>query len=193
MFDLIRAYQLDIMLGLSAACLCFALLLFITRFLERRRKLIMIFMEFVATFLLFSDRLAYIYSGDTSAMGYIMVRVSNFLVFLLTPAVVFGFNLYVGYLLETDAKIKKIPKRLLFVSILALVEMVLVAISQVTGLFYYFDENNVYHRGPGFIICYMIPVLAPLIQYTVIKEYKKNFSKLVYASLVIYIFIPILN
>lgn len=192
MYKFLTTYQLDIMLGLSSACLCFTLLLAISRFFERRRRFIMIFMEFVATFLLFFDRLAYIYSGDLTYKGYIMVRVSNFFVFFLTPAVVLGFNMYVGYLLTKDEDVKKIPKRLGFVSISCLVEMVLVVANLITGLFYYFDELNVYHRGSGFALCYIIPIIAPLVQYSVIKENRERFSTLIYISMMLYIFLPII-
>ncbi|MCR5791698.1 MAG: HD domain-containing protein [Lachnospiraceae bacterium] len=191
MFDLIRTYQLDIMLALSAACMTFGLLLFVTRFLEKRRKRILIFMEFVATFLLFFDRLAYIYSGDTSQTGYILVRVSNFFVYTLTAGIIFGFNMFLSDLLWVEGKVKRLPKRLILVGVSALVEIGLVIISQFTGLYYYFDEMNHYHRGHGFLFSYFIPVLGPLIQYTVIRQYKKSFSRLIYTSLVLYIFVPI--
>ena len=192
MFDFIRTYQLDIMLVLSGASLCLAFLLFITRFLEKRRKYILIYMEFVATFLLLFDRMAYLYAGGVGPKAYVMVRVSNFFVFLLTPCVVFGFNQFVIDLLMKECRVKKIPKRLLLVSIATLVEISLVAVSQMSGLFYYIDEQNYYHRGPGFMLCYIIPVGGPLVQYTVIRKYKEQLSKWIYAALLTYIFVPIL-
>ena len=93
MFDLIRTYQLDIMLVLCGACAILTVLLLFTRFLSNTRKRILIFMELIALFLLWFDRLAYIYAGDLSLQGYIWVRVSNFMVFLLTSTVVLGFSL----------------------------------------------------------------------------------------------------
>ncbi|MBE5859742.1 MAG: HD domain-containing protein [Butyrivibrio sp.] len=192
MFDFIRTYQLDIMLGLSAACISFAILLFFTQFLGKRRKIILICMEFIATLLLFSDRMAYLYSGDTSRKAYIMVRVSNFLVFLLTSAIVFTFDVYLIDLVTDGGKTTYVPYRLYFVAAAAIVGMLLVVLSQFTGTFYYFDENNVYHRGPGFLISYLIPIIGPFVQYSVIRENKKKFSKLTYISLVLYIFVPII-
>nr|MCR5754086.1 HD domain-containing protein [Acetatifactor sp.] len=191
MFYFIKTYQLDIMLALSAACATFALLLFFTKSITRRRRWILIFMEVVATALLFFDRMAYLYSGDMSHTGYIMVRLSNLLVFILTSAIVFGFNLYLVDLLAVEGNVTAIPKRLMFVGIAALLAMLLVVIAHYTGLYYYFDEQNVYHRGPGFLISYFIPVVGPLIQYTVIKQYRGAFSRLIYISLVLYIFVPI--
>ena len=192
MFEFIRIHQLNIMLALSSACLTFGLLLFVTRFLDKRKKAILIGMEFAATFLLYSDRLAYIYAGDMSTKGYVMVRVSNFLVFFLTAAVVLIFDQYlIDLILRIAQTSETVPVRLKVVAYAAVFEMVMVIISQFTGLYYYFDENNVYHRGPGFLICYIIPILSPLIQYTAVRRYLRNIGKYIYTSLLLYIFVPI--
>ena len=95
MFEIIRAHQLNLMLMLCGACGILILLLFNTRFLSKRKKQIMILMEAIAFLLLWFDRLAYIYAGDSSETGYVMVRLSNFIVFFLTPTVVFAFGLYI--------------------------------------------------------------------------------------------------
>ena len=190
-FAFIREHQLNIMLVLCAICATMAFLLLITRFLASKRKWILIFMELIAAFLLGFDRLAYIYKGDMTSIGYIMVRVSNFMVFFLTSAVVLGFNLYLMDLLVNEGKMNRIPKRLKAVNIGASVGMALVIVSQFTGLYYWIDEQNEYHRGSGFLICYIVPVVFPIIQYTVIHQYKKAFSRLIYISLVLYIFVPI--
>ena len=71
-----------------------AILLLITKFLDEKRKWSLFLMELVAFFLLWFDRHAYIYAGDTSPKGYIMVRISNCLVYVLTSGVVFSFNIY---------------------------------------------------------------------------------------------------
>jgi hypothetical protein len=145
----------------------------------------------MACFLLWFDRLAYIYAGDSGQTAFVMVRVSNFLVFFLTSAIVFGFNLYLIDLLTNEGKLSVPPKRLIFVGAMSVAGMLLAVVAAFTDLYYYFDETNLYHRGPGFLIAYIIPVLGPIIQYTVIREYRKKFSKLIYISLVLYIFVPI--
>ena len=169
MFDFIRTYQLDIMLALFAACISFAILLLFTQFLERSRKIILIFMELIAAFLLFFDRMAYVYSGDVSRTGFIMVRVSNFCVFFLTSGIVFAFNLYLINLIREGKKNTSVPIILNIVSAGAVFGMLLSIISQFTNLYYYFDEHNKYHRGRGFLIAYLIPVICPIIQYIVIS------------------------
>ena len=104
-------------------------------------------MELSAAFLLVFDRAAYIYRGDSSQTGFIMVRLSNFMLFFLTPALVLTFNLYLTDIMLNEAKLKMIPKRLNVVSLCSVFSMALVVLSHFTGLYYYFDENNIYCRG----------------------------------------------
>lgn len=191
MYDFIRENQLNIMLLLCGACGILTFLLIITRFLTMIRKWILIQMELVAFFLLWFDRLAYIYSGDVSSKGYVMVRLSNFMVFFLTPAIVLGFNMFIWNYLSEEGGMDKHPRRLLVTGYASGAAMLLAVISALTELYYYFDESNVYHRGPGFLIAYIIPIVCPLIQWSVVLQYKKKFSKLIFISMLLYIFVPI--
>ena len=191
MFEFIRAHQLNIMLLICGACGILTLLLINTRFLSKSRKNILILMELIAFFLLWFDRFAYMYAGDLSHKGYIMVRLSNFLVFFLTSGIVFGFDLYLIDWMTHEGNMPSPPRRLKAVKAMSAFGMLLAVIAAFTNLYYYFDDTNRYHRGPGFIIAYIIPVLCPLIQYTVIRQHRKIFSKLIYASLLLYIFVPI--
>ncbi len=191
MFDFIREYQLDIMTGLISVCIAITLLLIITRFLPIRRRLRLILMEVVAAGLLFFDRMAYIYSGDTSQTGFIMVRLSNFMVFFLTSGIVFAYNLYVMGLFESYVRIDKTPLRMKIVAVMSVVGMLMSIISQFTDLYYYFDEANKYHRGQGFIISYIIPIICPIVTYTAVFKYRKYFSRFILIALTAYVVLPI--
>ena len=191
MFDLIRTYQLDIMLFLCGTCGIMTVLLALTRFLPRGRKAIMIQMELVAFFLLFFDRLAYIYAGDPGQTGFIMVRVSNFAVFFLTSYVVLSFDIFLIDWLQNEGGMNGVLKRLRVVAYASVGGMILAVIAAFSNLYYYFDETNKYHRGQFFLISYIIPVICPIICLTVVLQYRKKFSKLVYASLLLYILLPL--
>ncbi len=192
MFGFIREHQMNIMLALCAICALMGVMLGFTRFLPKKRKWILIGMEVMATLLLGFDRAAYTYSGDVSRLGFVMVRLSNFMVFFLTSAIVLNFNLYLMDLIASSGEKSDSIKRLTFVNVGAVLGMLLVIFSQFTGLLYSFDAQNHYQRGPGFLLNYIIPVICPIIQFTVICKYKKCFSRLIYVSLVLYIFVPII-
>ncbi|MBE5908199.1 MAG: HD domain-containing protein [Lachnospiraceae bacterium] len=191
MYEFIKIHQLDIMLGLSAACLTIAALLLLTKFLSKRRKWILIFMELTATFLLYCDREAYVFRGGTGQYAHLLVQWSNTLVFFLTSQVVLAFNLYLMDLVQVEGESERIPSRLKFSTVASVMGMLLSILSHYTGLYFYIDANNIYHRGSGFLIAYIIPILCPLIQFTVIVEYRKAFSKWIFMALTMYIFVPI--
>lgn len=191
MFDLIRNHQMNIMLMLTAVCTVMAFMLLITRFLPRRRKWILIVLELIAAGLIGFDRLTYIYNGDTTRFGYVMARISNFLVFSFTAGIVLCFNYYLEDILAS-LKIKIIFKRLLFVKIATIVEILLVVLNLFTGMYYSFTDENVYFRGPLFLVCYIVPVVCPIIQFSVILKYRKSFSRFIYYAMFIYIFVPII-
>ena len=193
MFEFIKNHQMNIMLCFCAVCATMTVMLFLTKFLSKKRKWILISLEIVATFLLFFDRLAYIYAGNVSSSSYLMVRVSNFMVFILTCAIVFCFNFYLIDLIENEGKVKIKPRRLIVTGFISAIGMLGVIISAFTDFYYYFDSQNNYHRGPGFLLCYIVPVVCPLIQYTVILKYRKSFSKFIYTALTLYIFLPIVT
>ena len=58
MFQLFKDHQLNIMLLLCGACAVMILLLINTRFLARKRKMVLILMESIAFLLLWFDRQA---------------------------------------------------------------------------------------------------------------------------------------
>ena len=81
--SLFREHQLNIMLVMSGITALLTLTVLIMRSLSTRRKSILALMAFSSTLLLVFDRCAYLFRGDASDLGYIMVRVSNGLVFFL--------------------------------------------------------------------------------------------------------------
>lgn len=192
MIGLIREHQLNIMLFLCGSCGILIGLLLLTRSITKRRKRDIILMEVLALFLLWFDRLAYIYAGCDGNTSYYMVRISNFMVFLLTPAVVFGFNRYLDGILIEEGKVETTPKRIKAVGFISVIGMILAVVSALTNLYYYFDENNLYHRGSGFLIAYITPVVAPVILYTVIVQHKALFSTQMFITLTLYLFVPII-
>ncbi|MBQ5310863.1 MAG: HD domain-containing protein, partial [Oscillospiraceae bacterium] len=191
MFELIRAHQLNIMLLLCGACAILAFLVAKTRFLPSGRKKILILMELQSLFLLWFDRQAYIYAGDISPTGSIMVRLSNFVVFFLTPGMSLGLTLYIADFMTNEGGMERLPLRLRISAAVSAIGMLLVIIAAFTDLYYYFDETNHYHRGSGFLFGYIIPVVCPVLAFTVVFQYRKIFSRLIFISLILYVFVPV--
>ncbi len=167
--ELLKQYQADIMLLLSGICGIITLLIYMTNTISEKRKLALMQLEICAMFLVIADRRAYIFRGDTSDLGWWMVRISNFLVFFLTLAVIYSFDLYLVDLFTHEGGLEKAPRRLRAVKWLTLVGFALVIISQFTGFYYTFDEMNRYQREPGFVVCYMIPMIMMFGCYVILN------------------------
>jgi len=174
---MLRQNQADIMLILIGVCGIISLFVYLTNTMSKKRKLILMQLELNAMFLLIADRQAYIFRGNVSALGWWMVRISNFLVFFLTLAVIYCFNLYLIDLYTNEGRLEAAPRRLKAAKVLGLVGLMMVIVSQFTGFYYTFDEMNRYQRAPGFIVCYVIPLSILLMQISVILQYRKNLSQ----------------
>lgn len=167
-FELVAKHQLNIMLALSAVCANLAVFVLFIKTMSKKRKASLIFMDISVGFLLIFDRYAYIFRGDTSDLGFVMVRISNFLVFFLSLLCIMMFNSFLSDLYINDAKLEKIPVILRIVKVMIYIGMVLVCVSQFTGLYYTFDEYNRYQRSHYFWICYVIPLGSLILQFVVI-------------------------
>ena len=84
------------------------------------------------------------------------------------------------------------PKRLYFCEMLFLIGSILLIISQFTGLYYTFDENNTYSRSSGYIICYIIPILILLIQNSLVIQYRKKLGFKIAFPLFLFSVVPVI-
>lgn len=190
--EFLRLHQQNIMLFLSGICFVLAILSFFTKSLGRKRRHALILMETIAAMLLIMDRFAYIYRGNVSNLGYWMVRISNFCVYLFSLGIIHEFNLYLIDLFTNEGKLEKVPARLICVEVFFAIGTLLIIISQFTGLFYTFDEYNRYQRARGFIISYIFPFGSLLLQLDVIFEHYKKIKRKIRIPLLIFGLLPIL-
>lgn len=191
--EFLRYHQLNIMLILIGVCAVITILTYLTRSIGGRKKWTLICMDIGAMLLLVADRCAYLYRGDVSSVGFYMVRISNFLVFLLFLLILFPFNEYLVELFLSDGKIEKIPKRLGATRILILIGAVLLVVSQFTDFYYSFDAINRYQREPGFIVCYIIPLLIFFLQLSVIIQFRSYLNKKIVFSLLLFTILPLVS
>ena len=190
--DFLRNHQLNIMLFLSGICAILAILAFCTKSLSRKRRLVIGYLELFPCLLLIADRFSYIYRGDPSRLGWWMVRICNFLVFLLSLLIILIFNQYIKDVVSNEGGVKKKLIRLYCVDILCSLGIFFLILSQFTGLYYTFDEMNRYQRAKGFILCYAFPLLSLFIISSVTIQYSKKFSKYIRYPLQLFSILPII-
>ncbi len=184
--EFLHRYQLDVMLFLAGICAVLAALTLMTRSLTPRRRRILALMEAAAAALLISDRLAYIYRGAPGTLAGWMVRICNFLVFVLVLDLGHGFSHYLRDLYLNEGGLRRVPVQLRLCDGLYAIGLTLLVVSQFTGLYYTIDAQNVYHRSQGFIISYIIPVLMLALQLSVIIQHRGRLSRAIQFSLMVY-------
>ena len=189
--EFLKLHQLNIMLFMSGICGILVVLTLMTRTLSVKRRRILALLEAAAMFLLIFDRYAYLYRGNPGRTGFWMVRISNFLVYFLTLFIAHSLTLYLFELYRNDGKLSAMPKRLYVCEGMYAVSTGLLIISQFTGLYYYFDETNTYHRARWNLLCYVMPLLIGLLQLSVVLQYRKLLSRVIYVSLILNIVAPL--
>lgn len=178
-----------LLLGESLVCMVAALCFFLGKNYERRKRRWMIGMQLSTALLLFSDASSYFFRGAPGAAGYWMVRLSNFLVFLLSDATLLFFNRYVGSCLFSEEEFRQL-KRTRLAEAGCCVGMLLVAVSQFTNLYYYFDAGNIYHRAAAYPLSMLFPAVTMLLDATLLLEYRKRISPKFFAAACSYILLP---
>lgn len=189
----------------SIFCLIAALILFIGRNVNKKQRILLVYMQLCNALLLISDSLAWFYRGNASTVGYYMVRISNMIVFILTYCLLGFFTVYVSrtiFSLNGDvqdasgicAKAYKksgMNRRSKTVMFLCVIGILLVIISQFNHMYYYFDSHNFYHRNKYFFVSEILGISGMFINVTLLLQYRKRLDKQIFLSLLSYIVLPI--
>ena len=205
MSDLIRTISISSLIFLSFFCFQVGIFLWSGHQLKQNGRRTLIFVELFTGCMLLFDALAYIFRGNTSAVGWYMVRLSNLFVYICNFSISFFFCFYVcefikqsrlslGLIFHPKTSIKNgIPVQLYVVLFLCVAGICLIVISQFTNLFYYFDENNLYHRNTLFPLGVGLGLLPGLITLTVLLQNRKKMPVNAFVSLLLYFALPLIG
>ena len=188
--EFLKEKQLDIMLFLSGLCAALSVIVFVSKSIPVKRRSALAFMEIGSTVLLIADRNAYIYRGDTSALGFYMVRICNFSVYFLTLFILLAFNMCLKDLFEDADKGVKYPVLLRAADILLALGELSLIVSQFTGFYYTFDESNTYKRGSGIFIWFSIPFIIYVLQFISIIIRRRMISTRMLVSILLSTLLP---
>lgn len=141
--------------------------------------------QLCCVFFLIFDAIAYFCDLYPALWPRWVVILSNFFVFCLVNVQLYFFNLFITYSFMETGRFKKLPKELLLGFILPSVAITLIIISQFTGIYYSFDADNVYHRGPLFPLSMVTPLLILCIQTFFILKHRKLLRRRKIMSMVI--------
>ena len=191
--EFLWTYQLDLMLILTGIC---GLILFFSitiKNLSSKSGPAFIMMNACAMLLIFADRYAYIFRGDESAVGFWMVRITNFTTFSCTIGLMFFYNTILERLLAELGDVSKKIFRLKLNKLFCAIAELLIIVSQFTGLYYTFDSTNHYQRSSLNWISYILPLIVMILQLSVILNFRKKFSKRILVMLILFDTLPIVT
>ena len=184
-----KVLQVAILIWGCAFCAIAALCIFLSSNYNREKRRYLVLMESFASLLLLMDAMAHIFSGYPGVPGNVMVRISSFLVFLLSDVVLLCFHIYVCVYLFSKRE-RRTLKRVKAGYVIAAAGVAFVVISQFTHWYYYIDGDNCYHRAPLYIMSILFSAAGLLIDLTLLLQYKKRVSRKLLFSMLSCIVLP---
>ena len=205
MTDITRIISITTLIFLSILCFQVGIFLCSGHKFNKNGRRTLILIEFLSGFLLLSDALAYLFRGNTSEIGYYMVRISNFLVFICNYSISFFVCFYICEFIKQTrlnfsifkhprlAVKEGLPAQIFSIFTFCIIGIILTIISQFTELFYFFDDNNIYHRSTLYPLSVVLGLLPALITFTMLLQNRKKLATNVFISLLLYFFLPLIG
>ncbi len=147
-------------------------------------------MMILTGFMLFVDMLSR-FDGQAMALYYFINQFGNFAIFLLNPILPCLWLAYVHYQIFEDQERTK--KLILPLSIFNILNLILLIGNRFNGWYYYIDSENIYHRGPYYLLSVFFTVLILFISSVLMFLHRDEIKKKRYYSLVFFIFPPVLS
>lgn len=113
--------------------------------------------------------------------------VSNYTEFLLPNVLAYIITHYMLSIIDPEKKWKRLRRVNL---VLMLVHVVLLTISQFTGLFYIIDPDNLYRRQPLFPLALLWTFIILLVAFTLLLRYRARFTPKEFSVFIIYFTVP---
>lgn len=153
-------------------CLIFASFIFFLDKTKSRRGYLLLGLLVEICLILLSDTFAWTYRGKAGNMAYWMVRISNYLVFVLNYFIGHTILLYLEELLRGQGA-ALLPGIKRANSVVCLMGIFVVTVSQFTGYLYTFNARNEYVRAGGYLtICIIAGIMQLLIAVSVLSSRK---------------------
>ena len=190
--DILKDHQLNMMLSLGSVCATIALFVLLTG-ISTKKKNALFLLELSSSILLLTDRISYILDSSPTFFGFCMMKVFCFLLFAITPFVIFSYNLYLRQIFAETEGLSPNLKRFTINNIIIVIAEALIVISQFTGFYYTFDESHTYHRGSGAIIGFGLPLIIILILISLNVQYYSRLPKRMRFLLLLFTVNPFLS
>ena len=193
---MVDGFSLQISFLIFEGIFCFlsALVYGLSRDPLRQRKHIVISLNVTCGAMLICECLFYVYSGSSSPADILISRIVNAGVYYLIVMLLLLYLMLVTVRLFSRFDIKPdMPcrKRVITICAMVIIGIILITVSQFNGMYYYFDADNIYHRGSLFWLAAVVPTLGVLIIASIIIQYRDRISRSQEIVLLSYLVLPI--
>lgn len=131
------------------------------------------------------------FDGRPGTICPIINHFGNFMTFLLNPILSSLWLVYVHFQVFRE---ERITKQLLYpLYVINFINVVITIVSQLFGWFYYIDSNNIYHRGPLFLLSAFITVALMLTAFFITVKNRKRLEKKYFFSLIFFAIPPFVS
>ena len=171
-------------------CIIAAICAYASKVRERNATRAMLMILMVDCVINISDALAYYYRGDETGLGFVMVRVSNFMVFvggiLLVPAAYAYITRIINNRLGSR---ERWPDKYIYG--LCAFALIMLVLSNIFGIYYAFDAHNRYYRLDMYWISVALNELELLVLVYVTMRYRSCFRRLEFIAIMTLEFLPV--
>lgn len=188
--------QLTVLLVESVLCFVLTPMYALSKDPLKVRKSVIVLLNLSCGLMLLCEYLFYIFKGSSTPFTITIMYVVNAAVYYLIVLMLLFYAMLVYSRLFKRFDLKPdMPcgKRLIAVCAIVASGLVLITISNFTGIYYYFDSNNVYQRGPLFWLSALIPTLGIVIVGSVILENRNKLTLAQRMVLISYIILPVIG
>ena len=188
--------QLTVLLVESVLCFVLTPMYALSKDPLKVRKSVIVLLNLSCGLMLLCEYLFYIFKGSSTPLTIAVMHVVNAAVYYLIVLMLLFYTMLVYSRLFKRFDMKPdMPcgKRLIAVCLIVAVGLILITASQFTGIYYSFDSNNVYQRGPYFWLSAVIPTIGIIIVGSVILENRRKLTFPQRMVLISYIILPIIG
>lgn len=188
--------QISFLIFEAIFCLLSALVYSVSRDPLRVRKAAVLSLNISCGIMLICEYLFYVYKGSTSPFDVTIMKIVNAAVYyiivllLLFYTMLVAVRLFGRFNLQPDMPCRK---RFIAVCAIVVIGLVLVTVSQFTGIYYFFDANNLYQRGSLFWLAALIPTLGAFLIASIILQYRKKIHLSELLVLISYMVLPLVG
>ena len=141
--------------------------------------------------MLLNDVFALYFRGDTSRLGYYMVRISNFLCFAFSFIITSLLAAYLAHIIKKRTG-QEVIRLLYFEYAVTSVGMILLVLSRLLGFMYAFDESNRYYRLPLYFIPALFGFLGLGMMLLMVMKYYQYLKKSERYAISVYLLLPLI-